>query len=86
MTDRSNDTLQRLVSMISFDFGISASQVSEHLSDALNGDYYQFDSIDMVYFVLGLLKEFNVQITNTMLERCAYWSVIDFVNYLNSAQ
>lgn len=85
MRDKSNETLQQLVLMISYDFGISVAEVFDHLSDALNGDYFQFDSIDMVYFVLGLLQKFNAQITNAMLENCAYWSVLDFVNYIDSA-
>lgn len=79
-----NNILQQLVSLLSSKFEISREFACSHLTDPLNGKFFRFDAIDMVYFVLELKKMFDVQLDDSMLQDCTYWGIQDFARYLSN--
>jgi acyl carrier protein len=81
-----NNILQQLVSLLSSKFEVSREFAYSHLTDPLNGEFFRFDAIDMVYFVLELKKTFDAQLDDTMLKDCTYWGIQDFARYLSNSK
>lgn len=84
MKEKSLSTTERLIQIVSSKFRIPKRYILEHLQCPLNGDDLRFDSIDMVYFVLEIVKEFGITVTDAMVENCAYWSIQDYAKHLET--
>ena len=63
-------------------FGVSKETTIINSMESLNGDVFQFDAINMVYFILELQKKFGIKIRDTELQQMTYWSPQDFARYL----
>ena len=84
MKEKSFSIPERLILIVSSKFHIPKPYILEHLQDPLNGDDFRFDSIDMVYFVLEIVKEFGITVTDSMVENCANWSIQDYAKELET--
>jgi hypothetical protein len=76
--------LEQLMSTVSKLVDIPPEQIECHLSDPLNGSYFKMDAINMVYFVMEIIKSFGAQKVIPMLDRCMFWSLLDIAEYLES--
>lgn len=72
-----NSQVNQVVALISQYFRISPEIIRGHLSEPLNGSFFKFDSIDMVYLVLALKGELGIDLDDLELNRCAYWNVLE---------
>lgn len=63
-------------------FGIPKELSQANAAESLNGDVFRFDAINMVYFILELKEAFCVQISDSTLRNCAFWSIEDYAQYL----
>ena len=82
MKDKNSNITEQLIQIVSSRFRLPSIYVIDHLSDPLNGDYFHFDSIDMVYFVLEIMKAFGITMADSMAENCADWSIQDYAKHL----
>ena len=80
--DEQTCVLDRLITLITTKFSFDMEVVNEHLLEPLNGDYFKFDSINMVFFIVELMKEFHIKIDDLILAVCSNWTISDFEQYL----
>lgn len=71
-----------LISILSNKFGIDKEKTLRSLDEPLNSSVFQFDAINLVYFILELQKLFQFHMNQDALLRCASWSIQDYILYL----
>lgn len=71
-----------LISILSNKFGVDKEKTLRFLNEPLNSEIFQFDAINLVYFILELQKKFQFHMNQEELLRCASWSIQDYTMYL----
>lgn len=73
--------LQTLKYIIEGKFGVLVEKKKSYSVPirTLFGDQY---AINCVYFLLELLKQFHIQVSNDMMEEYANWSIYDMAHYI----
>lgn len=70
--------LQQFISLLESKFSVPQEKIKGHYSEPLYGNFFQFDTIDMVYLIAEIRKEFGICIDDSSLANCFQWNVLDF--------
>ena len=71
-----------LTSLMTTSFQMPQTIVENHFSEPLTGSTFRFDSIQMVYFILEIMKHFDIRFSNSALKQCFKWSLSQYCQYI----
>ena len=76
------DAVNLIIHTVSRISGIPTKTILDHISEPLNGTFFHFDAVNMVYLIIILHTEFGIAFNNKTLKNCAYWSIWDFAQQI----
>lgn len=84
MNTKSGEIRNQLLTLLSKKFDIHVDLIEGHCAEPLADELTGFDAIDMVYFVLEIEKEFCIPLNASMLEKCMYWSIEQYIEFIEN--
>ena len=79
----SKETVKTLLtSLMASSFQIPQEKAENHFSEPLTSMAFHFDSIQMVYFILEIMKHFDIRFSDNVLKECFKWSLLQYCQYI----
>ena len=73
---------RKLANLLSTKFNVPLERVFDHYAEPLASEAFGFGAIEFVYFIFEIITMFDISVDALMLQKCFYWCIKDFSDYI----